>query len=1132
MARDIPKVAKPLKSAQADAGGANINPVARIGVVKSTIDSIRQGRIFVYISDNSGTDPDNSDNWVPVFYLSSFYGRTQGAGGQDDTGSFLQNPISYGEWHSPPDIGTEVLCIFANGDMDFGFCLGAIPDPESMYMLPAIGATDKIIPNEGEAPNYGGAKRLPVSNINDNNPGVANKEDYVEAPKPIHSYAAAIMFQQGILRDPIRGAIGSSSQRETPSRLGWGVSTPGRPIYEGGFTDESVASNLSADNAKNLKIISRRSGHSIVMDDGDLIGRDQLIRIRTSLGHQIMMSDDGQTLSILHSNGQSYIELGKEGTVDIYSTNSFNVRSQGDINFHADNNINIHATKDLNISADNVNLNAEKAFSQKTGADYQSYTVGKHTIKSDGAMSSEAGGDISMASSSIAYVNGESKVNLNTGKTSTVPAKVKFKDPNSHPDTLFDDKGFASAPAKLVSVTSRAPAHYPWQNAGLGVDVKTNLTASANLPSSPAGPLGAANQAAASAVNSPVTTATTAGIPTPKAVGGAIDKVTTNALLGQAATNAVTGQLGAAVQQGAAVVNTAAGKVAAVGQFAQTPQQLEQAGILKAGASAVVNSLVQGGSNVASALTSNLFTGKPGAENLNALKTNVTAQATALVTNLQQSQSALTAAGIMTGKESPTAIAGAVLSGATAGVGATVSAIQGSAQNAVGALTNPAGALGAAAGAATNQLKGAVSAATQAIGSGNFAAGLADNVQKGLGSLQQSVASMSPSGAPSLDDLITKTKGIAAGAFNAIVGSFKPLQAGVPQDLTAIAAKNSAEAAATSVASAGQGALGSLAKAATGLAATAGVAALTKGVSGAAGALTSKAGSVGAAIAAAGAGAVAGGIGQLASSATSGAAGAIDKLTSAAASSPSALLSSATGSAAGLVDAAKGVASSAAASASSAIASGVSNLPGGSAVTGALVNSATGALQNASAGISKIGGLVASAQGAAMNGLKMPNLPSAESLKSFAAAGLPPGAAAGLTAALASLGSGGGAGLKLPAVALNTNDRSAITAQISSVLGSPKIPPPNLVGEISEKSISALAEESKKIREKTDQVVELSKQLKEYRKEFYAQRTKLQSLKDTLPEGDPQIETAKAELKAIFDRGQVLYDKLAATTIT
>jgi uncharacterized protein (DUF2345 family) len=61
------------------------------------------------------------------------------------------------------------------------------------------------------------------------------------------------------------------------------------------------------------------------------------------------MSDDGQCLHIIHANGQSWVELGKEGTIDMYATNSVNIRTQGDLNLHADNNININAKNDLNI---------------------------------------------------------------------------------------------------------------------------------------------------------------------------------------------------------------------------------------------------------------------------------------------------------------------------------------------------------------------------------------------------------------------------------------------------------------------------------------------------------------------------------------------------------------------------------------------------------------------------------------------------------------------------------------------------------------------------------------------------------------------------------------------------------------
>jgi hypothetical protein len=274
-----------------------------------------------------------------------------------------------------------------------------------LHMVPAIGSSEKIITNNNsESQSYGGAPILPVTNINTNNIKTSDDDNFLDLPKPIHSYQASILFKQGIIRDTLRGTITSSANRESPSRVGWGVSTPGRPIYSGGYDDSSIGQAALAGNDESLKVISRRGGHSIVLDDGDLIGRDNLVRIRSSAGHQIMMSDDGQTIFIIHSNGQSWIELGKEGTIDMFNTNSFNVRTQGDINLHADNNINIHAKKKLNIKAEDIYIQSEKSTSHNVGSDYKIQTSGKYSHKISGTMSLQSGGTGSIQSSGVLYI--------------------------------------------------------------------------------------------------------------------------------------------------------------------------------------------------------------------------------------------------------------------------------------------------------------------------------------------------------------------------------------------------------------------------------------------------------------------------------------------------------------------------------------------------------------------------------------------------------------------------------------------------------------------------------------------------------------------------------------------------------
>jgi hypothetical protein len=722
MPTDTFKPRGPTKANSPDSGGGGSKQYPVIGIVKDNIDADRSGKIRVALQDGQGTtNPNDASGWTTVQYLTSFFGVVNASSGQDsdDLGTYKNNSSSYGQWQAPPDIGTKVVCLFINGDPSAGFYIGSIPEPETLQMVPAIGASDRVKLNAGEAASFGGATRLPVTNLNTNNKAKSNSNQFLDTPRPVHSYTASVMSQQGIIRDPVRGPISSSASRETSSRVGWGVSTPGRPIYEGGYNDENLPNNLSSENDQQLRVISRRGGHSIVMDDGDIIGRDQLIRIRTAMGHQILMSDDGQTLMLLHSNGQSYIELGKEGTVDIFSTNSINLRTQGDFNVHADRHINLHAMENLNIQAKNIHTNSEEETKSRAGKDYKVDTLGNFTVKAASAFAASSGGESSMVAGGQAFVNG-SKVNLNSGSPGLTPAAVPIIALVAQTDTLFDqERGWAAAPGRLLSIASRTPAHFPWANAGMGVDIRTSGNASDNLPQAPSAPVQAINNAAANSGATPPNTATVASVPSTESISPAVDKNTTAAVLGAVATTAATGETAPSVTGGAAVIptsadgkapgivgaiNKAAGvlntaldvvtpitknqssssvKQAAVviGAFAQTPAQLVKAGILKPGSETLINGLASSGKSILNAVPNSMFTGKSGAENVTVLAKNVVAQSESIVNVMQVAQKNLGSAGVLTGKESPTQTAGLVAAASTAGIEQTVAMVKEAANN-------------------------------------------------------------------------------------------------------------------------------------------------------------------------------------------------------------------------------------------------------------------------------------------------------------------------------------------------------------------------------------------------------------------------------------------------------------------
>ena len=777
MAEDIFKPLGATKASKPDAGGGVIRNVPVIGIVKNNIDPTRSGRIQVYISDLGSDNPDDPDGWATVSYLSPFYGFVKPTAPDTGEGDYVANPASYGMWYSAPDLETEVICIFVNGDPNYGFYIGSIPKPEALHMVPAIGASENVITNNSsEANKFGGASLLPVTNINTNNEQTSEDNNFLELPKPVHSYQAAILFKQGLIRDIIRGPITSSANRESPSRVGWGVSTPGRPIYSGGFTDKTIGpAAVDGSNDQGLKIVSRQGGHTIVMDDGDLIGRNNLVRIRSSAGHQITMSDDGQTIFIIHSNGQSYIELGKEGTVDIFSTNSFNVRTQGDLNLHADNDINIHAKKKLNVKAEEINLYSEKNTNIRVDKDYKTEVAGKYNLKVAGVMSYQSGDTASFASSGTVFING-SRINLNSG-SGPAPDGVQPITDKPTTDTLFEsEKGYIAAPGKLKTITSRAPAHSPWAHANQGVNVNVNPSADSNLPTSPS-PSAASALAAADSTptNSPLTSAGLATVPSLPPVSSSLDQTITGALLGAAAVNAATGPAADAVAAGAGVVQTPAGPAAAIGQMAQTPKQMASAGVLKPGSATLINSLVQNGSPLQNAMPPNLFTGKNAATSLPSFVANPTAQAYSMVTNLQQAQTSLTTAGLLTGNEDPSAVAGLVLAGTTSGVAPTLDAVKNSV---VGKIIPNAG------------VPGVTTSVSRAINSGKSAASLAQTSTGGLGAIAGAIGSMGGLGA------IGKSgnKGIVAAAVGAIAAALTPLPNRRPINLRTLSSENLSQA--------------------------------------------------------------------------------------------------------------------------------------------------------------------------------------------------------------------------------------------------------------------------------------------------------------------------------------------------
>jgi hypothetical protein len=250
--------------------------------------------------------------------------------------------------------------------------MGCVPDQLQNFMVPGLAAT-KFNVEGSPADKDGREGRTPTAEYNKKvNP--AATPDATKITKPKHPFAS-VLENQGLLLDDTRGITTSSARREVPSMV-FGISTPG-PI------DKQPGAQKGDVGKKEHKItgafVSRLGGTTFVMDDGDdkylrktpagegppeyaaagqgetdgdpTIPHNELVRIRTRTGHQILLHNSEDLIYIGNAKGTTWIELSSNGKIDIYAKDSISVHSENDINFTADRDINLTAGRNVNINA-------------------------------------------------------------------------------------------------------------------------------------------------------------------------------------------------------------------------------------------------------------------------------------------------------------------------------------------------------------------------------------------------------------------------------------------------------------------------------------------------------------------------------------------------------------------------------------------------------------------------------------------------------------------------------------------------------------------------------------------------------------------------------------------------------------
>jgi len=473
-----------------------------LAIVVSHLDPDYMGSLQVEKLRQVGNDRKRTGQLATVKYVSPFIGVTS-AEFNSKVNDYNGTQKSYGFWAIPPDVGTTVVCFFVDGDPARGYYIGSIQDKDMNFMIPGYAATS--FNQDGEE------ERVPVAEYN-KKADLPIKKDTTRIEKPQHPFTT-VLKDQGLLRDDVRGITTSSARREWPSAV-LGISTPG-PIDKDGPKGKV---GKHEDEVSKMPI-SRLGGSSFVMDDGDdkflrrknasegppdyaaveddeldgdkKILHNELIRIRTRTGHQILLHNSEDLIYIGNARGTAWIELSSDGKMDIFTEDSVNVHAKNDFNLYADRDINmeagrnfnikvkeemhthvlkdsiliveenqkIHIKKDVDITYDmtfqhkvkqDVNIQFDTNYLHKVGSNYDFNAGGHIYMTSGGSNETQAGGNIIETAPQI-HMNGPRAATAAIASQAELPQILKTHSvPDQEGSELFQ------------TIMRRVPIKEPW----------------------------------------------------------------------------------------------------------------------------------------------------------------------------------------------------------------------------------------------------------------------------------------------------------------------------------------------------------------------------------------------------------------------------------------------------------------------------------------------------------------------------------------------------------------------------------------------------------------------------------------------------------------------------------------------
>jgi hypothetical protein len=187
---------------------------------------------------------------------------------------------------------------------------------------------------------------------------------------------------------------------------------------------------------------------------------NELVRLRTRTGHQILLHNTEDLIYIGNSRGTAWLELTSDGKIDIFAEDSISMHTKNDFNLTADRNVTIEAGANLSL---------------KASGDYkgEKLSVGRVQVESDKDTNILVGGSTKITTEMDLDINSGFSNKLTAGSTTEIlssgnhietASEIHMNGPQAATAATASALSVHRVPGHTIEgiLSQRSPQEEPW----------------------------------------------------------------------------------------------------------------------------------------------------------------------------------------------------------------------------------------------------------------------------------------------------------------------------------------------------------------------------------------------------------------------------------------------------------------------------------------------------------------------------------------------------------------------------------------------------------------------------------------------------------------------------------------------